>query len=117
MSKIKKRVYEKRLKEKEKKLSREEPKHIKVRSIDTGEPFESGMGYAEVCRLHMIGNPEDLDSALGDYELLSKQVGFYLQIEKPFVRQGELLCPSCLKKIIDTYKFCPECGKRIGWKY
>ena len=116
MSKIKKRVYEARQKKKER-LPESKPVTHSPKCADTNEPFENGMGYPEVCRMHMIGNPEDLDSALGDYELLSRQVRFYIEIEKPFVQNGEILCPNCKKKISENFKHCPECGKRIGWKY
>ena len=96
---------------------RRKRKAEKVKAVDSGEKYEDGMNYAEVCRIHMIGNPADLDSALGDYELMANEMQHFTVIEKPLVRNGELLCPKCNKPINDAYKHCPDCGRRIGWKY
>lgn len=79
--------------------------------------YEEGMNYPEVCRLHEIGSPEDLDSALADYEMLAEQIRFYIEIKKPYVKDGNLFCPNCRKQISGSENHCPSCGRRIGWEY
>lgn len=81
---------------------------------------EAVIGYGEICRNHGIGGPEDLDTALSDYEMLAKHhkdmISHYTEEQLPIRAQdGNYLCPSCGKRIREWYTFCNHCGKKVGW--
>ena len=82
--------------------------------------YEGGMGYAEVCRGHGIGSPEDLDSALWDYSQLAGQTAEMIMhfgtMLEPRLSGGLVLCPTCAKQILYWNRYCPHCGRKVGWK-
>lgn len=54
-----------------------------------------------------------------DYDALAKQ--YQGMIEKyeiealPIRDSGVFLCPSCHRRIHESYTYCNHCGKRVGW--
>ena len=81
---------------------------------------EGIIGWGEVCRNHGIANPEDLDSALADYEALAEQhkiiVERYAKEALPNkLPNGDYVCPLCERRVREWWPHCNHCGKKLGW--